>query len=475
MKNRFKVLVLLILCITMLIASGCGTKNNSTGTSTSVTSKATEVEGKQYTFRIGCSNDAWRAENLIAATNMLNEQLKAEGSKDTVSLEYEVVDGFPEIINLWMSENNLPEFIAQTGGTIYDYSLVSALADCSYVVNDEAYSSKVPKNLRDMGYMNGSYYGIIQDTEVRFVIVYKPALKKLGWSEEQIEAWKADARVGKITAKDLRELAKQVVDAGICEYGITHRPNKGADWRFTFITWNHGEIPVNDKGQVVISRKNIIEFLTYWRENVQAGVTPYNHLTDFNWDMLEGDIWPNGKSFCWYGQIASKSDIMSASGVSGEYIDENYFTIPNPIAYEGDKPVGGSNPYFYALTTASQKDEKTAEYCRRILDNVLDPELQLNASVRHTHLAITEETMEMPEYKQDKWMSDAAYMTEYMFALPSNKYLSMYANSQEFFDALQQAELEALDPKAASIEEITENLIQKMTFNMGEGNYIIVD
>lgn len=433
-----------------------------------------EEEGKEYHFRIGCSDEAWRAENLIAATEMLNEQLAAEGSKDTVSLEYVVIDDFAATMTLWMQENNLPEFVAQTG--LADWVEAGAIVDAGYVVNGDVYSEKVAQNLRDMGIMvDGNYYGIILDTECRFVIVYKPALVALGWSEEQIEQWKQDARAGKITTADLQNVAKQVVDAGICEYGITHRPNKGADWRFTFITWNHGEIPVNDQGQIVISRQNIIDFLSYWRENVRMGITPYNHLTDFNWDMLEGDIWPNGKSFCWYGQIASKSDIMDKGGVTSDYVNENYFSIPLPVSKAGDTPVSGSNPYFYGLTTASQVDEKTAEYCKRILENVLDPQLQLNTSLYKTHLAITQETIDLPEYQADQWMSDAAYLNDYMFCLPSNKLLSMYGNSQEMYDAIQQAELEANDPNAASIEEIADSLIAKITFNMGEGNYVLVD
>lgn len=479
MKNRFKILLALLIAAMILFAFGCAAEppaeTSTNQPETSAPGSTTEEEGKHYALRIGCSEESHRAENLISATEMLNEQLKAEGSKDTVSLEYILVDDFESTMTLWMQENNLPEFIAQTSGIISDFSRAGAFADADYVVNGEVYSEKVEQNLRDMGLVDGTYYGIILDTECRFVIVYQPALEQLGWTQEQIEQWKADARVGKVTTKDLQDVAKQVVDAGICEYGITHRPNKGADWRYTFITWNHGEVPVNEQGQVVISRQNIIDYLTYWRENVQLGVTPYNHLTDFNWDILEGDVWPNGKSFCWYGQISTKSDMMSAGGVSSEHVDENYFTIPLPVSRAGDTPVSGSNPYFYALTTASQADAKTAEYCKRILENVLDPQLQLNTSLYKTHLAITQETIDTPEYQADAWMLDAAYLNDYMFSLPNNEYLSMYGNSQEMYDAIQQAELEANDPKAATVEQITDELIAKITFNMGEGNYVLVD
>ena len=122
MKKTQSILAVL-LCVVMLL--GCF----------QVTSAADE--GQHFVFRIGCSSEAYRAENLIAAAEMLNEQLAAEGSKDTVEVVYDVVDDFASTLTLWMRENNLPEFIAQTKGTIAEFYRAGALVDASYVVNDE--------------------------------------------------------------------------------------------------------------------------------------------------------------------------------------------------------------------------------------------------------------------------------------------------------------------------------------------------
>ena len=37
------------------------------------------------------------------------------------------------------------------------------------------------------------------------------------------------------------------------------------------------------------------------------------------------------------------------------------------------------------------------------------------------------------------------------------------------------AELQANDPNADSIEKIADDAIAKITFNIGEGNYVLVD
>ena len=489
MTNRLKTLVALLLAVVMLLAIGCsGSKTDDSASKPAEGSKPVdtsnpatpaEEDGQHYVLRIGATDEAWRPEALIEATNRLNEQLAAEGCKDTVELEWEVVDDFKNAFPLWIQENDLPEIIAHKQTIIYKYAQSGHIVDAGYVVNDEAYSSKVPQNLRDFGLMDGVYYGIICDTETRFVTVYKPALIELGWTEDEIAAWRQDVIDGKFTAKDLQNLAKQIVDAGICEYGITHRPNSGSDWAFTFVTWNGGVVPQNEHGQNVISRQALIDCLTFFRTNVQMGLTPYNLLTDYNWDMLEGDIWPNGKSFCWYGNVATKSDCMSSGGVTSEYFDENYISIPNPVNKLGDVPACGCSPYMWALTSASQENEKVAEYCRRILDNVLDSDLQLKISLEHSHIAITDESAASDAYVADKWMSATTDLVPYFFRYtPSplkDGLQDMYADTSEFFEAVQEAEVTANDANARSIEEIVDDFIAKVIFNMGEGNYVIVD
>ncbi len=471
MKMRKWIATALICILVLAMVSGCGSKTSS------ITDN--EKGGQHYVLRIAATDESWRPKVLIEAANRLNEQLAAEGSLDTVELQWETVRDYKNSFPLWIKEDNLPEIVAAKQSIIYKYAQSGHIVDASYVANDEVYSSKIPQNIRDLGLMEGTYYGVICDTEARFVIIYKPALLELGWTEEDIAQLREEAFAGQFTTKELQALAKQVVDAGICEYGITHRPNSGADWAFTYAAFNGGTLPQNEAGQNVISRQAVINCLTYFRENVQMGLTPYNLLTDYNWNTLEGKIWPNGESFCWYGIVGTKADCMSKSGVSSEYWDENYISIPNPVWEEGDPILCGSSPYLWGLTTSSQATEKTAEYCRRILDNALDLDLQLVMSLQTAHIAITTECAESEEYKADGWMTAAndmaPYMQKYAVSPLKDGLQDMFADSNEFFSAIQEAEVKALDPDARSVEEIADELIEKVCFNMGEGNYVLVD
>lgn len=380
-----KILAMLLVLVMALGMVACGAEEAPAATEApktdapAATEAPVEEEGQVYNIRVA-GGSAYRCETLIAAADLLNEQLAAEGSKDTVTVEWIEADSMDDSLVIWQQEGNMPE-ILQNSASIKYYQAGYTI-DASYVVNDEAYTADLLPGVADMfKFSDGSYIGVPLDTEFRGVFVYKPALVELGWTAEQIDQWVADMRAGKLTQDDLQDVAKQVVDAGICETGITHRPNKGADWRYIFVSFNGGKVPVNADGLVEVSTSSVANFLGFFRECVQMGITPYNHLTDYNWDMLEGDMWPNGKTFCWITNISTKGDCMGSSGVTGEYWDETFVSIPIPVTTVGETPACGANPHAWMLTPASQASEKMSEYVRRLLDCVLAPEYQIEMSV----------------------------------------------------------------------------------------------
>jgi len=481
-----KILAMLLALIMVLSLAACGAEaptetpaQNPTTPTTAQTNDTTsnepiEEEGQVYNIRVA-GGSAYRCETLIAAAEALNAELAAEGSKDTVTVEWIEADSMDDSLVIWAQEGNMPE-ILQNSASIKYYE-AGYTVNAAYVVEDEAHTADLLPGVTDMmKYADGEYIGVPLDTEFRGFMIYKPALVQLGWTDAEIESWKSDMRAGKLTLDDFQEVAKQIVDAGICEYGLTHRPNKGADWRYIFVSFAGGEVPLNAENVVTVSQKHVENYLGFFRECVQLGITPYNGLTDFNWDMLEGDIWPNGKTFAWISNISTKGDCMKASGVTSEYWDENFFSIPIPVTEIGETPACGANPHAWMLTTASQSSEKMAEYCRRLLDCVLQPDFQVALSVESGHVAITKSVLEHPTYAADKWLSDIEWATPYLFTTnTTNPSLSLYGHSQELYDALQEAELDALVDGARSIEEIAADCVAKMTFNMDDGTYIIVD
>lgn len=424
-------------------------------------------EGKTYVIRVACDKESPRADNVFRAADRLTEQLKAEGSTDVVTAEYILVpDDFENNMAMWDKTGDLPEMLVGNGSKIAKFAVNGFLIDVSDIVEGEVYSAKVEKNVRDMGLVNGTLYGVIQDMEVRPVWIFKPHLVSLGWSEEDIAALPGKVERGEFTQADLQALAKEAVDKGLCQYGIFHRPSNGAEFRnLHIIQGGDGFYPYRD-GKVVSNRQTLLDFFGYLRQNVELGLTPAD-MTTVSWDAIEGDIWPNGKTFCWYGGIWNKDDIMKAANVSSDYIDENYVLILPPVKDAGNTPVTLSNPQFYGLTKQVAVDPQMHEYCKRVLEIILDPDIQMNTTIASSHLAITKETEEYPEYRDNTFLSRESYMLKYAFVLPGDVNVTDGYYAGEFYSAIQAAEM-TTDP----IEDIVDYYLETVTYAIGAENII---
>lgn len=442
--------------------------------------EAPEVEeGKEYHIRVSI-NSAYRGQTFVDAGEILNEQLKAEGSKDTVSVEWIEVKENDDSLPIFHAEGNMPEMICNAKAGLFRMYDAGYLVDASDVVNDEVYAEHTTQAMRDLLLSpDGTYYpGIIYESDSYGVMIYKPALAQLGWTEDQINQWKTDAREGKVTVDDLIAVAEQIVEKDICEYGIMHRDSNSVNNYFGYVTWNDGVVPVTEDNKAVIDKNSIFDWLTFYRTIVQKGLTPYNLTTDFSREMLDGDILPNGEAFAYYCHIDTKSRMMTNADVTSDYVDENYFMIPNPVNKLGDKPAVGANPWGIGLTYSSQEDPKMAEYCKRLCDIIIStPEIQLDVSVRSGHIPVSKAVTEMDEYKADKWMSDLDYIDKYVFSFPVNKNInSYYSDSANMWAAIQEAMIDANKPDARDIKTIVDETVEKITFEMLEDpGYVIVD
>ena len=308
MKKKFVLFLSSLLIISLLMGFSAVTASPA---------NAEFEEGKEYHIRVS-TNSGYRGQTFIDAGEILNEQLKAEGSKDTVSVEFIEVKENTQSLPIFHSEGNMPEMVLSSKSDLFQMYYSGFLIPADDVVNDEAYTQNTTEQMRNLllSFDKSFYVGAVYETEARMMMIYKPALVQLGWSEEQIEQWKQDARAGKVTTADLMDIAEQVVKAGICEYGILHREKSCSDNTRNIVTFYHGNIPTDDQNRAVINKNYLYDWAAYAQEIVKRGLTPYNLTTDFSSDQLYSDILPQGKCFAYYGHIEIKSRMMTNAGVS---------------------------------------------------------------------------------------------------------------------------------------------------------------
>lgn len=118
-----KTIVCLMLCAVMLFAAAC---QNADANKDQSAGDAVSSDNNNYVIRVACNKEKYRFEAVEKAAERLNEQLKAEGSADTVTVEYVQMDDYGNSMTLWMKENTLPEIVVNSVNSIEKYYDVGA-------------------------------------------------------------------------------------------------------------------------------------------------------------------------------------------------------------------------------------------------------------------------------------------------------------------------------------------------------------
>ena len=120
------------------------------------------------------------------------------------------------------------------------------------------------------------------------------------------------------------------------------------------------------------------------------------------------------------------------------------------------------------VTTAGAEDPQMREYVDRVLELVLDPDIQMHTTIETSHLAMTQETADYPEYKEDEFLNSATYMVDYAMIQEGNTDMFDYLYGDEtFFAAIQATEM-----TDEPVEDIVDRFIEDVKFKIGEGGYI---
>ena len=91
--------------------------------------------------------------------------------------------------------------------------------------------------------------------------------------------------------------------------------------------------------------------------------------------------------------------------------------IPIPSAVKGGKPVSYSNPAM--IFVGSQVDDAKMPYVQRLIEHVLDPDLQINHTIISGKLPVTPEAQEDPRFQDMTFYKDHAYLVEFTKTRPA--------------------------------------------------------
>ena len=201
--------------------------------------------------------EEYRGKNIVTAAERLNKEL---GGKTTVKVEANIDSaGWADY-----KKKALLAFEAKTGPDIIlsGHEDGANWGDNGYILplDDliKKYSSVtdniIPALWKSTEYQ-GKRWSIPQDTEARPMFWSKVALKKLGWSDADINGLPDKVKSGQFTLQDLLETAKQMQDKGVVEKGngFWTRWGQGNDWYEFYYSFG-GELQDPATGKLIMSK-----------------------------------------------------------------------------------------------------------------------------------------------------------------------------------------------------------------------------
>jgi inositol-phosphate transport system substrate-binding protein len=420
-KNK---MAALLLTAVIAITAGCtsatptnGVASNPEVPSAKTASASTETVELTVTGRRP-QGDSFGPDNLVKAADKLNLELEKENSKYRLKVTpvlKTVGDELNQYI-IFASKSGKGPDIMEIG-----YTNIGWLAEGNYIMQLDGIEKEAVFKNQMPGYWDAvtwdkHIWGVIQDTEARPVFFFKPHLKKLGWTDEQISALPKKVENGEFTMQDMMDIAKQAVDQKLVKHGFLH--NTGPRDVASLYVNNGVQMYDEDKKQYVFDKASVIETLKSVKEMVDANLLPSSMMTYSEEDRLKELV--NGNALfvgggIWEEERFKRNGYHEELGnVNSEWIKENLGIMLLPPTQKGGKPITMSNPYTYVAS----KKTKHPDLVKRLLVEVSAPEFQKAHAVPSSHIPFTKEGQELA--KDSEWLTTVSYMTNYSRFVPNH-------------------------------------------------------
>lgn len=403
---------------------------------------------REVTIRATVLTDASgpdRAVNLQRAVQRLNQKL----TDVTIRLELEE----PATEGGWTAEaqRQLRAFAAGDDTDIYalahEFIAEFAKAGRALILDDlikqypETYQDFFPALWESVRFRN-RIYAVPQDTEARMLYFRVDRLKQFGWSEAQIATLPGRIQRGEFTLFDMAQLAQQVKDRGIVEWGFYHRPTRGVDY-YQLIMAFGGQIYDPKTSRLVLDRSATLDFLKFLNDAVYTyKITPAS-MTNTPWRSVHGGFGGEGKVLFWLGGIWNSAEYIKDYGVpAGDFFNRMDWGLV-PASRQGGRPLTMSHPIVYAVNARSR--EKDLAF--RIVTEASSADLNAIHAVNSFHLAVRRGVTQVAEYKNNPWLSKATSLLEYTTFIPNHEDFSKY--DQVIYESIQGVETKRLTPEQA--------------------------
>lgn len=409
-----------------------------------------------------------RCDNLVKAVGAANAALAEKGDPRRIELEAIQDDAdwgdYKTEFELASQAGEAPDIICSGHEHIGDWATAGYLTDITDMIGDYPEFSDVIDSLWESTKLNGKIWGVPQDAEARPMYYSKILLKKLGWSDDEIENLDDKVYAGEFTWQDMFDVAQEAVEKGVVQEGDGwwHRPSNGPDFLYYYYAAG-GQVQEDGFDGLVFDTEawRKVYNLLYDAAQVRKIIRP-NKL-DGDWDFHKEYTSKFDKVLfvfegTWRWASWHTNYLQDVGGE--EYLWENVGFAPIPANEEGTKkPVTLTHPLLYMISSQS----KYPDLALLLISKATVKELNTDYAVASGHLGILKSQADYPPYKNAKFLSATLPLLEYTTFLPNSPYWSAY--SEAYYQGIQAVESGDLKPDEA-VEFVKERLQNELGDNV---------
>ena len=390
-------------------------------------------------WTVGPDNPSfYRFDNLKTAAERLNKMLEAAGVDLRVKVEgfFDTTDWSEFKQRVLFGFQSKQKFDILCSG----HDDIGAWAEAGYIMPldefvkkywDETYYDIIPSLWEAMKY-KGKIYGIPQDTEARPFYINKQVLKKLGWTDEEINALPEKIAKGEFTLEDFVEVAQEAVKRGLVKWGLFHRPKKGIDY-FQIFTSFGVDFYDEQNAKFIFDKEKMLRVYDFFYKITNVWkITPPN-MIGTPWSSVHKEV-TSGNVLAWMGGTWNWAEWKRDYGKTEEELENMFIIAPFPKSKCCGRPNTLSHPIAYMIPAHT----KYPELAFLLITLATAPELNMKHAVTSGHLPIRWQETVLPEYKKDFIMREGTKLLPFSGFIPNDDKFDLF--NTIIFEGIQWAE-----------------------------------
>lgn len=398
-----------------------------------------------------------RVTNVEDAANILNTILTSFGLNVKIEVKGEFTVGggaeVPDLIRRYTAAfeaGEAPDIIGWKVGDLVpliEQGMILELDD--FIKKYDSLLGDVYETLWDSVKFKGKFFGLPQDTEARPLYFRKDVLRKLGWSEAEIDALPDLIRDGKFTIVDMIKVGKEAMDRGLVKWGFIHRPTFGAEFPFVMLYFQYGgKLQDPETLKLILDKGAMLRSFQLIHRLAQVDKVLPPTMVGTSWRDVHATF-VNAEALFWFGgtwhwaEYQVKEYHRELGKLPEDYLWENVGFALSPAPEAGFSPLTISSPNHYLISSQSKFPELA--FLLALIATL--PPLDAKHAVDSGHLAVRSTTVGYPYYSQARFLAEVSYLLEFTTFEPVHPKYAAYKSA--WLDAVASVETGAKTPDQA--------------------------